>query len=81
MRVSDDVLEGLVAGVEVGELAAAVNHLHRRACHGEGERGLAGPRVSDEDDALFVARQALGQLEAVREVLVALRLALGNTSL
>ena len=81
MRVSDDVLEGLVAGIEVGELAAVVNYLHRGAGHGEGERGLARPRVSDEDYALFVAGQALGQLEAVREVLVTLRLALRNTSL
>lgn len=71
-RVPDDVLELLVGWVDVGQVARVVDHLHCCARHREGECGLAGPRVADEDYPSLVLRKALGQLETICEILIAL---------
>lgn len=72
MCVSDDFLVFFVAWVDVGEGAFLVYYLHGCSGHGEGEGGFAGACVADEDDSFLILRQALSQLEAVGEVLVAL---------
>jgi hypothetical protein len=73
VRVSDNILEGHVAGVEVGERALFVDHFHGCARHCEGECGFASASITDDDDSLVILGQSLCQLEAVREILEALR--------
>ena len=79
--VPDDAPVGLVAGIEKGELSAVVDYFHGGAIHGQGQCGLTRPRISNENDALFIARKALSELESVSEVLVAFCLALRDTCL
>ena len=81
VRVPDDVLVGHVAGIDKSELSAVVNYFHGCAIHGQGQCGRTRPRISNENDALFIARKALSELESVSEVLVAFCLALRDTCL